>query len=110
MRLDFGRPYAEVIGRPGVVFEQDGHNFRADGTCVDEAPAPIVTPPTPPQPTPRIVAQPARRQKLSASTALRHQFGEDLDMPEAPPAPQRDVLAPYRGSLTASAKSWVDGV
>jgi hypothetical protein len=121
MRLDFSRPYAEVIGRPGIAFEQDGHNFRVDGSLVDETPmvaaaVPTVTPPAPP---PRVVPRAQHtKQKLSASTALRHQFGDDTDMVESVIAytSPRDVLAAYRdpqapdGSMVMPAKAWTDGV
>lgn len=30
--LDFSRPYSEVYGLPGAVYEQDGFNFKSDGT------------------------------------------------------------------------------
>jgi hypothetical protein len=118
MNLDFSRPYAEVIGRPGVAYEQDGRNFRVDGRPVDAAPpAPAEAPVTPPQPRPRVAVRPVK-QRLSASTALRHQFGEDVEGLEAiiPPVPRHDVLAAYRdpqaadGSMVMPAKAWTDGV
>lgn len=113
MRLDFSRPYSEVIGRPGVTYEQDGINFRVDGSLAEMSPpGPKVAPSEPVQAPPRPRAP--RKHTLNASTALRHQFGELEEF--VPQAPQRDVLADYRdpqgpdGSMKMEPKTWADGV
>jgi hypothetical protein len=137
MLLDRNRPYAEVIGRPGVGYEQDGRNFRPDGSEVvapapvgSQEPAPGATPNLggggeQPMPQPRPVVQEKRgpgrpRKALHASTALAAQFAGYDEAPEwveplaAPSA--RDVLAPYRdpqepdGSMVVMPSVWVDGI
>lgn len=44
MRLDLTRPYAEVIGLPGVCYEQDGHCFNRVGNEVDQCGRPVLAP------------------------------------------------------------------
>lgn len=131
MQLDRSRPFAEVIGRPGVAFEQDGRNFRQDGSEVvpqatnseaphpgaDSLPAGRANAERMPQPQP--IAQEKRgpgrpRKVLSGSTALASQFAGyeapiEWDSPVAAPS-GRDVLADYRGSGASGPAIWVDGV
>lgn len=127
MRLDRSRPFAQVIGRPGIAFEQDGRNFRNDGSEVLETPAQAsVAPPavpsgegerlvTPPAPQVQEKRGPGRpRKALSGSTALASQFAGyeapiEWDRPVAAPS-GRDVLADYRGSGASGPAIWVDGV
>ena len=128
MRLDRSRPFAEVIGRLGVSYEQDGRNFRPDGSEVLETPrADLVAPPaslptragegrviTPPAPTVQEKRGPGRpRKALSVSTALASQFaGYDApiewDRHVAAPSGQ-DTLAAYRGSGRSEPATWSDG-
>ena len=126
MRLDRSRPFAQVIGRPGIAFEQDGRNFRPDGLEVLETPqasaAPpavpsgegerLVTPSAPPVQEKRGPGRP--RKALSGSTALASQFAGyeapiEWSCPVAAPS-GRDVLADYRGSGASGPAIWVDGV
>lgn len=128
MLLDRSRPFAQVIGRPGIAFEQDGRNFRNDGSEVLETPqasvappvphlgaegrAEVVTPSAPPVQEKRGPGRP--RKALSGSTALASQFAGyeapiEWDRPVAAPS-GRDVLADYRGSGASGPAIWVDGV
>ena len=128
MKLDRSRPFAEVIGRPGVAFEQDGRNFRQDGSDVLETPAQasVVASPAiprargesviiPPQPAVQEKRGPGRpRKALSGSTALASQFAgyevpAEWDRPVAV-SRERDVLADYRGSGASGPAIWVDGI
>lgn len=114
MRIDFSRPYAEVHGRDGRLYEQDGHNFRPDGSCIDEE----VLIETASPPLPKVPPKATRRQSLRSETILRQQFGDELDALEIaiPQALRRDVLAAYRdpqnadGSMQKPARVWEDGV
>lgn len=129
MKLDRSRPFAQVIGRPGIAFEQDGRNFRNDGSEVLEAPqvrneAPpvvaegslppgnVIKPSAPPVQEKRGPGRP--RKALSGSTALASQFAGyeapiEWDRPVVAPS-GRDVLADYRGSGASGPAIWVDGV
>lgn len=126
MRLDRSRPFAQVIGRPGIAFEQDGRNFRHDGLEVLETPQASAAPPAVPSGEgERLVTTPAHpvqekrgpgrpRKALSGSTALASQFAGyeapiEWSCPVAAPS-GRDVLADYRGSGASGPAIWVDGV
>ena len=126
MKLDRSRPFAQVIGRPGIAFEQDGRNFRPDGLEVLETPqANEAAPPVPYRATEQITNTPAPpvqekrgpgrpRKTLSGSTALASQFAGyeapiEWSCPVAAPS-GRDVLADYRGSGASGPAIWVDGV
>ena len=129
MRLDRSRPFAQVIGRPGIAFEQEGRNFRPDGLEVLEAPQ-VRNEAPPAEVKPRVVTEmvdtqsvppvqekrgPGRpRKALSGSTALASQFAGyeapiEWDRPVAAPS-GRDVLAEYRGSGVTGPAILVDGV
>ena len=134
MRLDRSRPFAQVMGRPGVAFEQDGRNFRPDGLEVLEAPVEVQAPPasadlgrgagrapsnegehktvSPPVQEKRGPGRP--KKALSGSTALASQFAGyeapiEWERPVAAPS-GRDVLADYRGSGVTGPATFVDGV
>ena len=129
MRLDRSRPFAQVIGRPGIAFEQDGRNFRPDGEEVLEALTQGLTAAAPPDhsnnareeavkasaPPVQEKRGPGRPKKaLSGSTALASQFAGyeapiEWDRPVAAPS-GRDVLADYRGSGASGPAIFVDGV
>jgi hypothetical protein len=127
MRLDRSRPFAQVMGRPGVAFEQDGRNFRPDGLEVLEAPVTQDAPPANPDeaganrvtntPAPPVQEKrgPGRpRKALHGSTALASQFAGyeapiEWERPVAAPS-GRDVLADYRGSGVTGPATFVDGV
>src|SRR5690348_3814835 len=114
MRLDRSRPFAQVMGRPGVAFEQDGRNFRPDGLEVLEATLDKISPPDQsfrvreevikaPAPPVQEKRGPGRPKKaLHGSTALASRFAGyeapiEWERPVAAPS-GRDVLADYRGS------------
>ena len=125
MRLDRSRPFAQVMGRPGVAFEQDGRNFRPDGLEVLEAPIEVQAPPASPAGANRVTNIPAPpvqekrgpgrpRKALHGSTALASQFAGyeapiEWERPVAAPS-GRDVLADYRGSGVTGPATFVDGV
>jgi len=129
MRLDRSRPFAQVMGRPGVAFEQDGRNFRPDGEEVLEAPTQASEAPpvphlgaegrerviTPAAPVMQEKRGPGRPKKaLHGSTALASQFAGyeapiEWERPVAAPS-GRDVLADYRGSGVTGPATFVDGV
>ena len=126
MRLDRSRPFAQVIGRPGIAFEQDGRNFRPDGEEVLEAPLALQKAPpdpsasraeviTPAAPVMQEKRGPGRPKKaLHGSTALASQFAGyeapiEWERPVAAPS-GRDVLADYRGSGVTGPATFVDGV
>jgi|SRR6185503_12251633 len=125
MRLDRSRPFAQVIGRPGIAFEQDGRNFRPDGSEVLEAPVALEAPPAtvaraetisnPSAPPVQEKRGPGRpRKALHGSTALASQFAGyeapiEWERPVAAPS-GRDVLADYRGSGASGPAIFVDGV
>lgn len=50
-KLDRARPIGEVVGQPGVKWEQDGHLYKSNGDPVNAAKLiPVNDEPTPPSP------------------------------------------------------------
>lgn len=79
MRFDPHLPYAEIVGLPGVSWEQNGQLFRRDGCpvrMVDGEPVPCADSP---DPVVEAVAAPAAAEAVKPRRGPRSTFGRMAD-------------------------------